>query len=174
MGEEAVFIGRFQPFHQGHAEMVDYVLDEYDELYVGIGIPENEFEDGERGRHDPLLYGEREAIISAVYPDVDVFGVEDRGDPELWVEEVEEQVEEYLEDEGFVPVTGNRYTAHCFEHMGYEVDFLENVEEEREVSGTRVRELAAEGGDWRRFVPENAVDVLEEEGFERIMRELAE
>src|SRR3990170_7086653 len=33
----ALFIGRFQPFHNGHLAMVRKVLENHDELIIGIG-----------------------------------------------------------------------------------------------------------------------------------------
>ncbi|MEM0023032.1 MAG: adenylyltransferase/cytidyltransferase family protein, partial [Archaeoglobaceae archaeon] len=33
----ALFIGRFQPYHLGHHEVVKKILEEVDELIIGIG-----------------------------------------------------------------------------------------------------------------------------------------
>ena len=34
---KALFIGRFQPFHNGHLKVVQEILKEFDEVIIGIG-----------------------------------------------------------------------------------------------------------------------------------------
>ena len=33
----ALFIGRFQPFHKGHLKIIQNISKEYDEIIIGIG-----------------------------------------------------------------------------------------------------------------------------------------
>ncbi|HJJ33958.1 MAG TPA: adenylyltransferase/cytidyltransferase family protein, partial [Methanocorpusculum sp.] len=35
-----LYIGRFQPFHNGHKAVAEYIAEEADELIVGIGSPQ--------------------------------------------------------------------------------------------------------------------------------------
>ena len=37
MTKRGLFVGRFQPFHLGHLDMVKYALTEVDELIIVIG-----------------------------------------------------------------------------------------------------------------------------------------
>lgn len=158
MTDTAVVVGRFQPFHKGHEHLLDYTLDRYDEVHVGIGIPDRE------GTFDnPLTYAEREAVVEACYDEVQVFGVEDQHDDAAWVAEVERKVPDAVE-----AVTGNDNVAACFGQEGYPVDHLDEADmlDRDTYRGTRIREKAAQGEDWRRLVPDDAVDVLEQVGFE--------
>lgn len=172
MSEDAVIVGRFQPLHKGHKEdLIDYALEEYDEVCLGIGVAGDEPTD-----HDPLLYEEREEVISAVYEDLAIVPVHDQGDNDAWVREVEDQVGEYLSDD-VIPVTGNDWTAECFEEYDdtdYDVDFLEEEEmtDRDRYRGTNVRELARDGEDWRHLVPDPAEEILDDIGFEQRVADL--
>ena len=54
MTSTALFIGRFQPFHEGHLSVVKRALRDNDFLLIGIGsaeedyLPDNPFTAGER------------------------------------------------------------------------------------------------------------------------------
>ncbi len=167
MSEDAVIVGRFQPLHKGHRQdLIEYAREEYNEVCLGIGVSGDE-----PTAHDPLLYEEREEVISAVYEDLPIVPVHDQGDNDEWVREVEDQVGEYLSDD-VVPVTGNDWTAACFEEYedtDYDVDFLEDgdMTDRDRYRGTNVRERAGEGKEWLHLVPDPAEEVLEEIGFEQ-------
>lgn len=171
MSEDAVIVGRFQPLHKGHQQdLIDYALEEYDDVCIGIGVS-----DDEPTARDPMLYEEREEVVSTAYPDLDIVPVHDQGDNDAWVEEVEEQVGEYLDD-GMVPVTGNDWTAECFEEYPgaeYEVDLLEedDMTDRDRYRGTNVRERAREGEEWRHLVTDEVESVLDDIGFEERVRE---
>lgn len=59
----AVFIGRFQPFHAGHFEVVKHGLDIADFLIMVIGSA-----DVPRSEHNPWTYSERIEIIKSAVP----------------------------------------------------------------------------------------------------------
>ncbi|MDY6770805.1 MAG: hypothetical protein SV186_02480 [Candidatus Nanohaloarchaea archaeon] len=165
MTDDAVIIGRFQPLHRGHDEgLIDYAQEAYDQVYLGVGVSGDE-----PTGHDPLYGDEREELLDEVYPDVEVFQVEDQGDNEAWVREVEDRVADYVED-GFVPVTGNEWTAECFEEFpetDYTVDLLEEEDmlDRDTYRGTRIREKIRDGEDWEHLVPEKVREQLDELGF---------
>jgi len=58
-----VFIGRFQPFHNGHASIVDAALKQAHEVIVVVG---SSF--AARNTRNPFTFEERKAMIKAVYP----------------------------------------------------------------------------------------------------------
>ncbi len=53
------YIGRFQPYHNGHHSMVERIADEVDELVLGIGSA-----DDSHTTHDPFTAGERIMMIT--------------------------------------------------------------------------------------------------------------
>lgn len=164
MGEDAVVIGRFQPFHNGHDYLIDYARDRYDRVYTGIGIP-----DEERTPRNPLTYEERADIVSTHYADANdvmVFGVHDQGDDVAWIREIEQ----YVSDD-ITAVTGNGHVALCFDAEGYPVDFMDrsDLKDRATYSGTRIRERVRNGEDWRHLVPDNVASKLDDYGFEAIV-----
>lgn len=62
MKKTALYIGRFQPFHKGHADAIDQILKEKQvtKLYIGIGSAENNYE-----LKNPLTAGERMQLIES-------------------------------------------------------------------------------------------------------------
>lgn len=58
-----VFIGRFQPFHEGHARVIETALQNCNKLIVLIGSA-----NGVRTLRNPWTWREREAMIQARFP----------------------------------------------------------------------------------------------------------
>jgi len=59
-----VFIGRFQPFHNGHKAIIDAALDQAKEVIVVIGSSFSA-----RNTRNPFTFEERKAMIDSVYAD---------------------------------------------------------------------------------------------------------
>jgi nicotinamide-nucleotide adenylyltransferase len=80
---KALIIGRFQPFHKGHAELIKSVSKEYDELIIGIGSAqisheiENPFTAEERARMIKKFLKSEEIINFYIYeiPDISILQV---------------------------------------------------------------------------------------------------
>ncbi len=68
----AIFIGRFQPFHIGHKDIVNYMTKNYDRVVVVIGSCDKYNEP-----NNPFTYGERRKIIKSIYPDILVLPAKD-------------------------------------------------------------------------------------------------
>lgn len=70
-----VFIGRFQPFHDGHQRCVDRILQENDRCLILL-------RDTEQSEKNPLELAERKALIRARFPDasrVEILSIDDPG-----------------------------------------------------------------------------------------------
>lgn len=63
MRDALVFIGRFQPFHNGHKAVIDAALEQSHEVVVVVG---SSF--AARNIRNPFTFQERRAMIEAVYP----------------------------------------------------------------------------------------------------------
>lgn len=62
--KNGVMIGRFQPFHLGHKNVVDLALSKVDNLLILIGSAQ------EKGtERNPYSYEQRKAMIKAIYGD---------------------------------------------------------------------------------------------------------
>jgi len=58
-----LYIGRFQPFHEGHRKCIEHILTECDRCIVMI-------RDTDRNDHNPLSFLEREFLIRSAFPDM--------------------------------------------------------------------------------------------------------
>ena len=63
MRDALVFIGRFQPFHNGHKAVIDAALEQAKEVVVVVG---SSF--AARNIRNPFTFEERKAMIKAVFP----------------------------------------------------------------------------------------------------------
>ena len=157
---KAGFLGRFQPFHLGHYNVVDEEKDNYENFKVIIGSPERS-----RTERNPLTFAERKNLIKACFPEIKVISIEDteespqESDPETsanqkWAEEFEKK--------GFdVIISGNDKVREIIEkHTDIQAEIPEMFSE-RIYSGTEVRRRINSGEEWRYLTPECSHEKLE-------------
>jgi len=174
----AFFIGRFQPCHNGHIEVVREILKEVDELIIGIGSAqeshtlENPFTAGERilmvsKAIDELMVkmvGNKEILTpKKVY----IIPLEDIYRNSLWVSHVVSMVPPFN-----IVYSNNPLVIRLFKEAGIRVKstkFYRRVD----YQGTEIRKKMIEGEEWKKFVPKCVAKIIEEiNGVERI-REIA-
>ena len=103
MRDALVFIGRFQPFHNGHKAVIDAALEQAKEVVVVVG---SSF--AARNIRNPFTFEERKAMIKAVFPtdQVIVVPVSDYPyDDNKWVNAIQKIVDEtvpYAKDVGLI------------------------------------------------------------------------
>ena len=66
----SLFIGRWQPFHEGHQKLIQKVLDEGKNVCVAI-------RDTEISETDPYTTQERQLMINNIFPEVKVILIPD-------------------------------------------------------------------------------------------------
>ena len=158
------YIGRFQPYHNGHHEMVKVIAEEVEELVLGIGSAGDS-----HTRHDPFTAGERIMMIAKSLAPLDIVTyavpIEDLDRNSVWVSHVQSMSPHFE-----VAYSNNPLVIQLFSEAGVEV--RQSPMFDREVlEGTEVRDRMVEGGDWQSLVPGPVVDVVEEiDGIERIQR----
>jgi nicotinamide-nucleotide adenylyltransferase len=156
------YIGRFQPFHNGHRNMVEQIADDVDELVLGIGSA-----DDSHSVRNPFTAGERIMMITKSLVDTDVVTyavpIEDLERNSVWVSHVQSMSPHFD-----VAYSNNPLVVQLFREANFEV--RQSPMFNREVlEGTEVRERMINGGDWESLVPEPVVEVVEEiNGIERI------
>ncbi len=152
---DCLLIGRFQPFHLGHLEVVRTIAKECDELIIGIGSAQisHTFE-------NPFTAGERHLMISRALRDdgirdfflVPIVDINQYG---IWVSHVRSMVPPFER-----VYTNNPLTRRLFKEAGYEVS-ASPLFNRAQYSGTEIRRRMVEGNDWRRFVPEAVAEVID-------------
>ena len=154
MSERAILVGRFQPFHLGHREVVEKYRDSY-ELVICIGSA-----DKEGGEDNPLSFEDRKEIIQACYPDTEIVGINDyssdkEGD-QNWLEELKGKASPDK------VISQNKLVK----KLVRDDSDLELVKQEMHdpsiYSGTEVRRRVKSGEEWRYLVPECAEEAIAE------------
>ncbi len=174
----AFFIGRFQPCHLGHVEVLRSILREVDELIIGIGSAQES-----HTIENPFTAGERMLMVSRAVDElmekmlengeiekpkkVYIVPLEDIYRNSLWVSHVRSMVPPFS-----LVYSNNPLVIRLFKEAGIEVRST-RMYRRFEYQGTEIRKKMLEGGDWRSLVPECVAEVIEEvKGVERI-REIA-
>jgi len=153
--EHSLMIGRFQPLHNGHMEVIRKCAAESDNLIIGIGSAQYSHE-----CDNPFTAGERYLMIDEVMKTEGITNycivpIEDLRRYSLWVSQVES-----LSPPFSIVYSNNPLTRRLFSEAGYEL--RESPLYNREVySGTAVRKKMVEGDDWRPLVPERAAEVID-------------
>ena len=158
------YIGRFQPYHEGHHAMVDRIREEIDELVVGIGSA-----DQSHTVRNPFTAGERIMMITKALAEFEMttyaVPIEDLNRNSVWVSHVQSMSPRFD-----VAFSNNPLVVRLFEEAGIEVRQSPMYHREQ-FEGTEVRERMAADGDWESLVPEAVVEVIDEiEGVQRIQR----
>ena len=156
------YIGRFQPFHEGHHAMVDRIREEVDELVVGIGSA-----DQSHTVRNPFTAGERIMMITKALDKFETttyaVPIEDLNRNSVWVSHVQSMSPRFD-----VAYSNNPLVVRLFKEAGIEVRQSPMYQRE-EFSGTEVRERMATDGDWETLVPDAVVSVIDEiDGVDRI------
>ena len=164
---KGLFIGRFQPFHNGHLQVIKEMASQSDKLILGIGSAQLS-----HTTEDPFTAGERHLMISEALDaekvtNYYIIPIIDINRYKVWVAHVTSLVPPFD-----VIYTNNELTATLFKESGIDV-VRPKLYDRSMYSGKEVRRRMAQDEDWQELVPDPVVKVIEElKGVER-MRTLA-
>ena len=160
---DTLLIGRFQPFHRGHMEVVKKVASESDHLTIGIGSAQYS-----HTQDNPFTAGERylmiaEALRSNGIRNFFIVPIEDLNRYSVWVSQV------VSISPPFVRVySNNALTRRLFQEGGFDVK-ESPLYNRREYSGTEVRRRMVADKGWRELVPEAVATIIDQiDGIERM------
>lgn len=167
--DDGVLVGRFQPFHLGHLEALEFALARVRMLWLGIGSS-NRRPDAD----NPFTAAERERMVAASLPPrmagrIRAYRIPDFGDHRLWAEHIDRTVPPY----GCI-FTNDGATAAAYGPRGARAVPVPYVRR-GSLSGTNVRRLIREGGEraCAPLVPAGTLSVLESAGAAARLRSLA-
>jgi nicotinamide-nucleotide adenylyltransferase len=149
-----LLIGRFQPFHNGHLEAVNFGLSKVENLWIGIGSSNKNNE-----KRNPFTADERKEMIlssldSKMLERVKIFFVPDTGDHEKWTYHVDSIVPPYD-----VVFSNDDFTLTLYKKRGTKVIAVPLLNRDM-ISGTNIREMIVSDRDWSGLVPEGTRNVL--------------
>jgi nicotinamide-nucleotide adenylyltransferase len=158
----AALIGRFQPFHNGHLHAVKHILEEFEEVVVVIAAAQFNYT-----IENPFTAGERVEMIKRglgdLYKRAYVVPVDNVPNNYLWPRHVLSYIPRVE-----VIFSNNEFVRELFSVYGIKVRTTPTL---KGVSGTLVRKLMVEGGDWMSLVPRPVADfIIEINGVERVRR----
>ena len=149
-------MGRFQPFHLGHLELVKKILDDCDEVI--IAITSSQFNYLEK---DPFTAGERIEMIYNSLKDsgIDlsrcfVLGIENQFNIATWASYLQSALPHFD-----TVYSGNDYVSMLLADSQIKVikpDFLER----EKYNATRIRSLILSDGNWENYVPKTVSEYI--------------
>jgi nicotinamide-nucleotide adenylyltransferase len=154
-----LYIGRFQPYHFGHQAVLKKISQEVDEIVIVIGsaqeshTPENPFTGGERME---MIYaalsevGLRECSVVTPLQDIQRNSV--------WASHLRSMVPRFD-----VVYSNNPLVIQLMTEAGIEIRRSPMYQREQ-YSGTVIRKLMRENGEWSLLVPASVADFIKEIG----------
>ena len=161
----ALFIGRFQPFHEGHLYSLNKCLELADRVIVGIGSSQ---ESGTE--NNPWDYETRKKMIEKVMREpslegssLQIVAIPDVHDDKKWGDLIKEIIEQAGQQPyQVVGVGNNEWTNRIFRTINIEV-YETGLYKRDELEGIKIRTLMRAGDDsWKSRVPKSVVKFLEE------------
>src|SRR3989338_7147354 len=161
--KRALFIGRFQPFHNAHLVDVNKILKECDEVIIAVGSSQEK-----NTLENPFSYSERKRMIESVLKkhkikNCKIYPVPDLYNDKKWVDYIKKNLPKY----DFV-YSGNQWTLRCFKRHDSKVKKIKLI---KGISSTIIRDKIIKNKNWQSLVPKEIVDYIKKiKGVERIKK----
>ena len=161
----AILIGRMQPIHNGHMQVINKILQEVDEIIIGIGSAQTSHE-----IKNPFTAGERVMMISQALADENIdpsryyiIPMEDINSNAIWVSHVKMMTPSFS-----IVYSGNSLVKQLFLEEGFEVR-QPPLYDRLHLSGTEVRKRMLDDSNWQELVPKSTAELINEiKGLERL------
>lgn len=169
MSRRALFVGRFQPFHNGHIHAIRSILEEADELIIVVGSAQMSHEPD-----NPFTAGERLEMIRLALDAAEIdrnrymlIPIPDAPAHRVWVSQVESQTPRFD-----VVYTNQPLTRRLLIEAGYEVKGIKLYRRDQ-YEATEIRQRILLGEDWSDLVPSEVYSYVMEIDGEGRIRDLA-
>jgi len=149
-----LLIGRFQPFHLGHLEALQFALSKVDKLWVGLGSSNKPVQ-----KNNPFSAEERKQMILSSIDDtmkekISIYFIPDLDNHVKWIEKIDTIVPKFD-----IIFSNDELTKHLYSKRSVQViaiPFLNrNV-----LSGTNIRDLIISDQKWDNLVPQGTRNFL--------------
>ena len=149
-----LMIGRFQPFHLGHLDALQFALSKVDNLWVGLGSSNKPQE-----KNNPFSAEERkEMILSSIHDSmkekISIYFIPDLDNHIKWVEKIDTIVPQFE-----IVFTNDEMTKHLYSKRDVQVVSIPFLKRD-ELSGTNIRDLISSDQKWEHLVPDGTKNFL--------------
>jgi nicotinamide-nucleotide adenylyltransferase len=153
---KALFIGRFQPFHNGHLKVIQNASIEYEKIIIGMGS--SQYDNTEQ---NPFTANERKKMIQKSLESVNVKNYEivlipDIHDLPKWASYVVSIIHDFD-----VVLTNSDLTKNLFSEKGYIVKET-MMYDRKKFSGKEIRRRMLNDEQWQGLVPEAVSNIITE------------
>lgn len=152
----ALFIGRFQPFHKGHLQVIKDILKDNDKLIIAIGSAQK-FNTAE----NPLTAEERSELIILALQEAEIpkekyqiIPVTDIDNYPLWVDHINLLVPHYD-----AVYTGSEIVTECFKNHRSKVE-INSLPRFLDISAAKIRYNIVNNTEWESYVPKVVAQTL--------------
>ena len=149
-----LLIGRFQPFHLGHLEALQFALSKVDKLWLGLGSSNKPIE-----KNNPFSADERKKMILSSIDDamkskIVIYFIPDVDNHVKWIEQIDTIVPNFDIVFSNDPLTNHLYSKRTVQVVS--IPFLKRDQ----LSGTRIRDLMKSDQKWDALVPSGTELIL--------------
>ena len=142
-----LLIGRFQPFHLGHLEALQFALSKVDKLWVGLGSSNKPIE-----KNNPFTAEQRKEMILSSIDDsmkerISIYFIPDVDNHMKWIEKIDTIVPKFD-----IIFSNDELTNHLYSKRNIQVLPIPFLNRES-LSGTNIRDLIISDQKWDDLVP---------------------
>jgi len=157
-----LYLGRFQPYHLGHHQVLKEIAREVEEVIVAIGSAQLSHE-----KENPFTAGERALMVSTALQELNlkhyVIPIEDINRNSLWVSHVRSMTPPFD-----IVYSNNPLVIQLFNEAGVKVKQPPLFRREN-YSGTEIRKKMLKRERWEHLVPKSVAEIIKEiKGPERL------
>ncbi len=162
-----LFIGRFQPFHRGHLQAIEWILTQCKQVIILIGSSQSCYHPD-----NPFTVGERVEMITRTLRSKNlsskciVLSVPDVNNNALWVAHINSLIPRYD-----IVFTNNPLTETLLKDSGRKVSNIPFFKR-KEYDATSVRKSLSLNKGWKNKVPEEVKKFIDEIGAVKRMKDI--
>jgi nicotinamide-nucleotide adenylyltransferase len=160
---KVLFVGRFQPFHKGHLQIIQFVSKKYNEIIIGIGSSQYD-----HTTHNPFSSEERKMMIERSLKKINVSNFSVVFIPDIhnypkWVPYVASIIPDFD-----AVLSNSPLTRRLFSEKGYNVEETP-IYDRSKYSGKEIRKRIINDEEWKDLVPDSVYEIIKEiQGVKRL------